>query len=61
MDGTAFARAYQQFPPPHAPIVVSSGAADAAPRARAIGAAAVLPKPFGVRALVALLERLAPS
>lgn len=61
IDGTAFAAANRQLPPPHAPLVVISGAADAAPRARAIGAAAVLPTPFGIRDLRAVLENRATT
>ncbi len=57
MDGWAFAEAYRWTPGPHAPIVVMTAAHDSAARAAAIGAAAVLSKPFDMDELVALVDQ----
>jgi two-component system chemotaxis response regulator CheY len=58
MDGWAFARAYSEQPKSSAPIVVMTAAADAAQRAADVGAAAFLPKPFELDALLELVERM---
>ena len=59
MDGWAFAQAYRQTPPPHAPIVVMTAARNAEQRAAEIGAAGFLGKPFEIGELVELVERYA--
>lgn len=57
MDGWTFASVYRERPGRKAPIVVMTAAADAARRAAEIGADAVLPKPFGLDQLHAVVER----
>ena len=52
MDGGTFARMYRQQPGPLAPIIALTATADAARVALEIGAAACVPKPFGVRDLL---------
>jgi CheY-like chemotaxis protein len=59
MDGWQFARAYRQAPGPHAPIVVVTAAVDAARRAAEVDAEDVLPKPFRVEELLAVVDRYA--
>jgi two-component system, chemotaxis family, chemotaxis protein CheY len=51
MDGWAFAKAYRETPPPHAPIVVVTAARDAAQYAAQIAADAFLAKPFDLKSL----------
>src|SRR5438094_10247339 len=51
VDGRAFARAYQQTPGPHAPIVLITGAAGARQRVAEEGADAYLVKPFDLGGL----------
>ncbi len=48
LDGQGFARAYRATPPPHAPIVCMTAAAEAERRCREIDADASLGKPFEV-------------
>lgn len=57
MDGGTFARTYRQQPGPLAPIIALTAAADAADVATRIGAAACVPKPFGVQDLLRTIER----
>jgi CheY-like chemotaxis protein len=52
MDGWAFAEAYRARPGPHAPIVVTTAAHDAAARAAQVRADGVLPKPFDLDQLL---------
>jgi CheY-like chemotaxis protein len=59
MDGPAFARAYRQLPPPHAPIVCLTAAHDARKRAAEMGADDYLGKPFSLDHLAMLLEKYA--
>lgn len=61
MDGWAFASAYRQEPPPHAPIVVLTAARDAAAVATEIGARECLAKPFDLDDLIACVRRLTKS
>lgn len=56
MDGWAFARAYRQMPPPHAPIIVLTAARDAAAYAADIAPTAVLPKPFNLDELIQVVS-----
>jgi CheY-like chemotaxis protein len=58
MDGWAFTRAYRLTPPPHAPIVVLTAARDAAEYAGDVDADAFLAKPFNLRELLGLVDRL---
>jgi CheY-like chemotaxis protein len=51
-DGWAFAAQYAQQESDHAPIIVLTAARDAAQRAREIGAAGYLAKPFDLEALL---------
>jgi two-component system, chemotaxis family, chemotaxis protein CheY len=63
MNGWEFARRYRAQPPPHAPIICVTAAADAAAvaaRGAQIGAVASLSKPFDLDDLLALVERYAP-
>lgn len=55
MDGWAFARAYRDRPPPHAPVVVLTAARDAALSAADISADGFLPKPFELRELLRIV------
>lgn len=57
MTGWEFASAYHQRPGPHVPLVVMTAAVDATSRALQIGAADVLGKPFGLRALLECVGR----
>lgn len=57
MNGWEFAAAYHQRPGPHVPLVVMTAALDATGRAVEIGAADVLGKPFGLRALLDCVGR----
>ncbi len=61
MDGWAFARAYRERGAAAAPIVVMTAAADAARRAEEIGCNAVLPKPFEIVDLYAVIARVADA
>lgn len=56
MDGWDFATTYRGSPGPHAPVVVMTAAADAAGRSDEIRAQGVLPKPFGLDDLYAMVE-----
>jgi CheY-like chemotaxis protein len=58
MGGRTFAQAYRQQPGPHAPIVVMTAAVDAALHAAAVGAVALLAKPFDLAELLHLVGRL---
>ena len=58
MDGWAFTRAYREMPPPHAPIVVLTAARDAGEYAGDVDADAFLAKPFNLRELLGLVNRL---
>lgn len=55
MDGWAFARAYRERPPPHAPVVVLTAARDAALSASEILADGFLPKLFELRDLLRIV------
>lgn len=59
MSGEEFAEQYRALPGPHAPLVVVSGASDAAERAARIAARSVVAKPFDIDALRLLVERYA--
>lgn len=61
MDGWAFMRAYRQTPPPHAPVVVLTAARDAGESAGEVDADAFLAKPFNLRELLRLVDRLAAT
>lgn len=61
MDGWAFTRAYRETPPPHAPIVVLTAARDAGEYASDVDADAFLAKPFNLRELLGLVDRLAQA
>jgi CheY-like chemotaxis protein len=56
MDGWEFARCYSATPEPHAPIVVMTAAQDASQRARDIGAAAYVAKPFRLDEMLTAVE-----
>lgn len=56
MSGEEFAAQYRELPPPHAPIIVVSGADDAASRADRMGARSLVPKPFDLDALTHLVD-----
>jgi CheY-like chemotaxis protein len=58
-SGEEFARLYELEPEPKARIVVVSGRPEAPERAMAIGARAVIPKPFEVVPFIELLQRYA--
>jgi CheY-like chemotaxis protein len=53
--GGAFAHAYRQRPPPHAPIIVLTTSPVSAQRLAAIAPVATLRKPFAVADLLALV------
>ena len=60
MDGWAFADAYRQLPPPHAPLVLFT-ASSLAPEGTSVGqllppAAATLAKPFTLDELLAVVQ-----
>ena len=57
MDGWTFAQRYRQRPEPHAPIVVMTAAKDARAWAAEVAADGVLPKPFDLTDLEAVLRR----
>ena len=57
MGGAEFARIYHALPPPHAPIVLLTGASGADEAGDHIGAAAVILKPFELDDLLAVIER----
>ena len=57
MSGEEFARIYHALPPPHAPIVLLTGAARASETGGRIGAAAVISKPFDLDDLIAAVGR----
>jgi two-component system chemotaxis response regulator CheY len=59
LDGWHFAEAYRSTPGPHAPIVVVTAAHDADKRGVAIGAEAVLEKPFDIDRLIEIVQRCA--
>ncbi|CAA9555171.1 MAG: hypothetical protein AVDCRST_MAG88-1052 [uncultured Thermomicrobiales bacterium] len=59
MDGWQFAQAYRQRPGPHAPIIVVTAAREAGERGTQIDAEGVLPKPFHLAELLALVEGFA--
>ena len=59
MSGDDFAERYSRLPPPHAPLVVVSGAGDAASRAERMHARSVVSKPFDLEALTRLVDRYA--
>jgi CheY-like chemotaxis protein len=58
-SGEEFARLYALEPEPKARIVVVSGRPEAPARAMAIGARAIIPKPFEVAPFIELLQRYA--
>jgi protein-histidine pros-kinase len=58
LDGWAFADTYRAQPGPHAPIIVCTAARDAATSAAEIQATAYLAKPFAVKDLCGLVNRL---
>ena len=60
MTAADVAAAYHRLPPPHAPIVLTTGGPDAARLAAEIGAADWLVKPFDLDDLAALVARYAP-
>ncbi|MBI3969251.1 MAG: response regulator [Chloroflexi bacterium] len=55
MDGWAFARAYRELPPPHAPIICMTAARDAGERCVEIAADGVLGKPFTLGELLTVV------
>ena len=57
MDGWEFAREYRDEPDPHAPIIVMT-AHDAATRAKEVGGASVLTKPFELDEIISLIQGL---
>ncbi len=59
MGGEEFAERYRRLPPPKAPLVVVSGAVDAAGRAEQMDARSVVTKPFDLEALAQLVDRYA--
>ncbi len=59
MDGEEFAEQYRRLPPPKAPLIILSGAHDAAGRAEQMDARSVLTKPFDLEALTRLVDRYA--
>ena len=60
LDGWAFARRYAELPGPRAPVVVMTAERDARAAAAEIAADGVLPKPFDLEDLDALLARHCP-
>lgn len=59
MNGRAFARAYASRPGPHAPLIVVSGAGEAA--MTGVNVAGYLAKPFELDALLNLLREVDPA
>ena len=59
LDGRHVARLYRRIPVPHAPLLICSGAADAARVAERAGAIGVLAKPFDLDELVAFVAGVA--
>jgi two-component system chemotaxis response regulator CheY len=59
MNGRAFARAYASRPGPHAPLIVVSGAGEAA--MTGVNVAGYLAKPFELDALLHLLREVDPA
>ena len=57
MDGLAFLRTYHARPGPHAPVVLITGRVMTGDEAIAVGAAGLLPKPFELDALLALVAQ----
>jgi two-component system chemotaxis response regulator CheY len=57
LDGWAFAREYRRRPGEHAPIICMTAEAEIGQRGRDIGADGILPKPFDIGDLFALLEQ----
>jgi CheY-like chemotaxis protein len=57
LDGVAFTRLYRQQPGPHAPIVLMSADVEVDQIAEEAGIDAVLPKPFDLDDLLAMLRR----
>lgn len=56
MDGWEFASAYRATQPPHAPIIVMTAAPSAREAAAEVNANGVLPKPFDIDELIALVR-----
>lgn len=59
MSGDDFAARYRRLPPPRAPIIVVSGADDAALRAERMVARSVVGKPFDLASLTRMVDRYA--
>jgi len=59
LDGRRIARLYRRIPVPHAPLLICSGAADAALEAERTGALGLLPKPFDLDDLLAFVAGVA--
>lgn len=57
MDGTAFLHAYQQLPPPRAPVVVLAASLISTERAPGVEANGFLAKPFDLVDLLATVAR----
>ena len=58
LDGRSFKRALDERFPGHGPVIVMTGAVDAEARARAIGAAGWLEKPFSLEDVSATIQRV---
>ena len=56
MDGWDFADAYHSLSPPHAPIIVMTAGHSPQEAGTDIRASAVLPKPFDIEDLIALVQ-----
>jgi two-component system, chemotaxis family, chemotaxis protein CheY len=61
MDGWTFAKEYRKAMAPRVPIVVMTAALDALCWAQEIGADGVLPKPFAIEDLLAVVQRVTPG
>lgn len=59
MDGATFARRYGELPPPHAPLLVVTGARDADTRLVGLDVRSVIAKPFALDDLTRLVDRYA--
>ncbi len=59
MTGEDFARAYLAKAPPHAPLVVVTGAQDAEVRLAGLEIRSIVPKPFDLDELIRLVDRYA--